>query len=382
MNFGDHDAPPYVRVTFSPCLGLSLLAALTLGFALATSAESAKEVFEKTSKSVVLIMTEDAKGQPLALGSGFVVASNTIASNFHVIRGATAGKVRQIGTKAMYGIASVVGLDPVRDVALLEVPNLQAPPLQLRTQPPVTGETIFAVGNPKGLEGTLSSGIVSAMRLVGGEKLLQITAPISPGSSGGPVVDETGFVVGVATATLRGGQALNFAVPAKAVEDLLQQKPSSIPMSKIEKVTPPSLVSSIGTPIIEAITLRQSVGMDVTSLEHRLAWARVVGNEKSVVGGAITNGVSVTLFFSNRSDRTVERIFYRVSFLDQNGEMLDFEDGTFVQTIPPTTTRGTTVNYRFTKNSFNDQNQRDLSFLFGNCAKVECSVVDFISADE
>jgi S1-C subfamily serine protease len=76
---------------------------------------------------------------------------------------------------------------------------------------------VFAVGNPGGLEGTFSQGIVSSLRDLDGLSLLQITAPISPGSSGGPIVDEKGEVVGVAVATFKGGQNLNFAVPAKYV---------------------------------------------------------------------------------------------------------------------------------------------------------------------
>ena len=70
-------------------------------------------------------------------------------------------------------------------------------------------------GNPQGLEGTFSQGIVSSIRVLGADKILQITAPISPGSSGGPVLNEKGQVIGVSVATFRGGQNLNFAIPSK-----------------------------------------------------------------------------------------------------------------------------------------------------------------------
>jgi hypothetical protein len=84
------------------------------------------------------------------------------------------------------------------------------------------GDTVYAVGSPSGLEGTFSAGIVSGVRQMRETKLIQITAPISPGSSGGPVLDTNGDVAGVAVATYRGGQNLNFAVPVRAIRTLLK----------------------------------------------------------------------------------------------------------------------------------------------------------------
>ena len=181
-------------------------------------AGTASEVFERVSPSVALITTQDEKGYPLALGSGFVVAKDTVASNFHVIRGSAAAKVKLLGKNRTYKVEGILASHPERDVVLLEVVGLEGKPLNLASGAPIpVGATIYAVGNPKGLEGTISSGIISGRRSVEGGTVLQISAPISPGSSGGPVVDDLSTVVGVATATFKGGEALNFAVPADPI---------------------------------------------------------------------------------------------------------------------------------------------------------------------
>jgi S1-C subfamily serine protease len=83
------------------------------------------------------------------------------------------------------------------------------------------GDKVYAVGNPLGLEGTFSEGIISGMRFIGGHATMQITAPISPGSSGGPILDGSGSVIGVAVATFKNGQNLNLAIPVGYVSRLL-----------------------------------------------------------------------------------------------------------------------------------------------------------------
>jgi len=93
------------------------------------------------------------------------------------------------------------------------------------------GDEVFVVGNPYGLEGTLSQGIMSGLRSVGPDSLLQITAPISPGSSGGQVLNSQGEVIGVAVATLTDGQNLNFAIPVSYLKAFLTEVKSLRPLS-------------------------------------------------------------------------------------------------------------------------------------------------------
>ena len=198
-----------------------MLAAIALGLhsvALAGPREIAAEAFP----SVVMLVTEDSHSQPLAIGSGFFVKQNIIASNAHVVEGAAGGYAKLVGQNQKFRLKGMVASDPRHDLVLLAVETAKAPALKLGDfAKAAVGDRIFSVGNPKGLEGTFAEGIISGIREIGGDKLLQITAPISPGSSGGPILDESGSAVGVAVATYQGGQNLNFAIPISLVTNLM-----------------------------------------------------------------------------------------------------------------------------------------------------------------
>src|SRR5207248_758187 len=111
-------------------------------------------------------------------------------------------------------------LDSAHDLAILKAEGLNAPALPLSDAQNLSiGDKVYAAGNPKGLEGTFSDGIISSLRYSVGR--IQFTAAISPGSSGGPVVDEYGHVIGVTVSYLEGGQNLNFAVPTIFLKTLI-----------------------------------------------------------------------------------------------------------------------------------------------------------------
>ncbi len=164
-------------------------------FAIAQPA--ARDVASRAFSSTVLISVDDPNGQPLAIGSGFVIKEGMVATNYHVIEGASGGFVKLIGSKAKHEVTGIVALSEKYDLAILAVPSLSSPNMGLGDFSSVAvGDSVFVVGNPRGLEGTFSQGIVSAIRDLGSDRLLQITAPISPGSSGGPVLDAQGRVIG------------------------------------------------------------------------------------------------------------------------------------------------------------------------------------------
>jgi len=185
-------------------------------------AQTAQEIAKKAFRSTVLLVMEDANGQTLSLGSGFFVRGGEIASNLHVVEGAARGYAKLVGQKTKYDIEGITGVDPERDLVVLKTSAAGSPALSLGSSDAIqVGESVYAVGNPQGLEGTFSQGIVSSIREIGTDKLLQITAPISPGSSGGPVLNGKGEVIGVSVATFRGGQNLNFAIPSSYLKELL-----------------------------------------------------------------------------------------------------------------------------------------------------------------
>lgn len=196
-------------------------------------AQSAREVAKKVSPSVVLLVMEDKNGQPLAMGSGFLVKDGIVATNLHVLEGASRGYAKLADGKEKFNIAGTVAVDAARDIALLAVEEIKAPALTIGDSKQLAvGDEVYAVGNPRGLEGTFSAGIISSIRKVGDDSLLQITAPISPGSSGGPVVNTKGDVIGIAVATFKGGQNLNFAIPSSYLSAMLGQIKPPVAMAK------------------------------------------------------------------------------------------------------------------------------------------------------
>jgi S1-C subfamily serine protease len=196
-------------------------------------AQTAQEIARKAFTSTVLLVMEDANGQPLSLGSGFFVRGGEVATNLHVVEGAARGYAKLVGQKAKYEIEGITAVDPERDLVILKLSGARASTLTLGSGEDVqVGETVYAVGNPQGLEGTFSQGIVSSIREVGTDKLLQITAPISPGSSGGPVLNGKGEVIGVSVATFRGGQNLNFAIPSNYLRTLLGRAEAPTPLAQ------------------------------------------------------------------------------------------------------------------------------------------------------
>jgi S1-C subfamily serine protease len=197
---------------------------------------STKELFQRTRDSVVLIMSFDDNYQPLAIGSGFYVDDGTkIATNLHVVSDALIVRVKNHEGK-VFKANVLLGVDSTHDLAMLEA-NISGKPIPLSQRTPEIGEDVIAIGNPKGVEATLSRGIVSGVRNDQGSVFYQVTAPISPGSSGGPVIDVNGEAIGVSTFYVQGGQNLNFAMPSDYINKLLKF-PSRKTLASISKREP------------------------------------------------------------------------------------------------------------------------------------------------
>jgi tetratricopeptide (TPR) repeat protein len=180
------------------------------------------ELVKRIKPSAVAIETSDSRGNTLTRGSGFFVASDRIITNQHVIDKASRVEIHLLDGKK-FPVRGVLAVDGESDLALLQVniPRELTTPLPIVRTVPQEGESIVVIGNPYGLEGSVSNGIVSAVREISGYgRIIQITAPISPGSSGSPVVNMMGEVIGVATLQAAEGQSLNFAVPADRIGQL------------------------------------------------------------------------------------------------------------------------------------------------------------------
>ncbi len=184
---------------------------------------------KRVSPSVVVIRSFDASGRLIATGTGFFVSiTGDTITNYHVIADAHSAEIMTQSGEVLQ-VEGILAADPNHDLVRLQVASggqrggvLKLPPLTpdltISRLAPAVGERVLVVGAPLGLEGTVSDGIVSGIRDVAEVgRIIQITAPISPGSSGSPVLNLKGEVVGVATFMVKGGQNLNFAIPASAI---------------------------------------------------------------------------------------------------------------------------------------------------------------------
>jgi S1-C subfamily serine protease len=211
----------------------SLVAMASIATAQAAPGPSTADVAAAASPATVTILALDTSSDTLALGSGFLIReSGVIVTNFHVLRGASAAVV-VLSTRERYDRVSVLDADSLLDLALLKIPGAGLPTLPTRTTIPRVGEKVIAIGSPLGLSQTVSEGIVSATRMVDGHQLVQITAPISHGSSGGAVLDATGRVFAVSTSLLAEGQSLNFAVPVRYALGLLGDNPRARSVAEV-----------------------------------------------------------------------------------------------------------------------------------------------------
>jgi formylglycine-generating enzyme required for sulfatase activity len=187
---------------------------------------SSRQLAQQTLPSTALLVMNNSITKKTKSGSGFFVAEDVIATNFHVIKETTEGYIKIYGQEKIYEISGILAVDEKNDLALLKIKGVRVKPLKLNTNNSTAiGDDVFAVGNPEGLEGTFSQGIVSGIRKSENVNLLQITAPISPGSSGGAVINDKGEVIGIAVGAIERGQSLNFAIPISLLNrSVLNQK--------------------------------------------------------------------------------------------------------------------------------------------------------------
>lgn len=304
---------------------LSSIAILFLVTATTIFGQDAVKVARKAFRSTVLIICNDSNGQQVSLGSGFVIAPGVVATNHHVIDGAASATVKVIGERTTYNVNHIRNIDARNDLALLSVESLKSPAVEIGSSASLeVGATVYAVGNPRGLEGSFSQGIVSAIRPIGGVSLLQITAPISPGSSGGPVLDASGKVVGVSVATYKGGQNLNFAIPSTALTKLAGQKDE-----RATFVVALSKARGIKTVLGELGADKILDGVAGSAMQ----WKGGLG-----ASGSLGNG-EFAVSLRNMLSKPISNVTGLVIIHDKQGQPLDFTVLTYRDIIPPKLTK-------------------------------------------
>ena len=187
--------------------------------------EATKSVnrFDELLKSSVTITLYNSADEKYGIGSGVFISNEFIATNFHVIEYKPEKIVITRNSDDSEGIAEVYKFDMEHDVAILKINMPNPKPVNISKVLPKVGDDIIVAGSPEGLKGTISKGNVSAIRKFHpyDYDMIQISAPISHGSSGGPVVNMNGELIGISVSTLKDGQNLNFAVPVKYISHLL-----------------------------------------------------------------------------------------------------------------------------------------------------------------
>lgn len=199
-----------------------LLLALIIPVKVGAAQDILPELVRRIKPSAVAIETFDAKGEQLSRGSGFFIEIDRIVTNRHVIEGAFRAEVHS-ANGTVFPVKGVLAVDAEGDIALLKIdtPTPAVRPLPLDKTSPQEGESVVVIGNPLGLEGSVTNGIVSAVRDIPTfGRIIQITAAISSGSSGSPVVNMQGQVIGIATLQITGGQSVNFAIPSERISQL------------------------------------------------------------------------------------------------------------------------------------------------------------------
>lgn len=215
------------------------------------------ELVRRVKPSVVAITTYDSNGDALMTGSGFFVNAGAVVTNLHVVRGAARAEIKTLDGKGhIYPVTGTLDIDEEGDLVLLEVemPPDRVRSSELATTLPDEGEPIFVIGNPLKLEGSVSDGIVSAVREVPNVgHIIQITAPISHGNSGSPVFNLQGQVLGVVTVKVTNGQNINLAIASARVGQLKQNKLR--PLSELSTKSKAELSESLYRTGLESLWL-------------------------------------------------------------------------------------------------------------------------------
>jgi S1-C subfamily serine protease len=235
------------------------------------------------------------------MGSGFVIdAEGHILTNFHVVEGARQVEVTTSDKKKYR--AQIVGTDPVHDLAVIQIPNKAVPQAEIGDSKSLTvGQKVYAIGNPFGLSGTMTRGIISSIRSLKGQRgyideAIQTDAAINPGNSGGPLLNARGQVIGINTMILTGGveqsAGIGFAIPistAKAVlDDLVHLGRVRRPEIGVRTIPiGPELANQLGLPADSGLLIVEVVpGSAADKAGLRAGTERAyLGNYPILIGG-------------------------------------------------------------------------------------------------
>jgi hypothetical protein len=246
---------------------------LLCGCSIGETKLSGEEIFEKLSVSTVEIKAES--DYVSSLGTGFYIDDKgTVVTNYHVIEDCSRANVTT-SDGGNYKVTNVLGYNKDLDIAILATSKMNSPAV-IMSDSVTTGETVYVLGSSLGLTGTFSEGLVStAERIIENNTYIQISAPISHGNSGGPVVNVKGEVIGIASAGFNDGQNLNLAIPISVLNQISCDEPVS--MEEFFELTSPyfyfdgRVVAHGSTLAVRTITFGYGVSAELLILEWKKA---------------------------------------------------------------------------------------------------------------
>ena len=301
---------PACRVGFAAGLALAAMLPAATPAAAQEQEPVAARIARENLPSVVTLIALDDRDQPLALGSGFFITRDgVLVTNAHVVTGANRVLVRWRGQN---GVAlKILNFARKYDLVTIQTSFTSTPTVLLAdSDTAAAGQDVIVLGSPQGLEGTVSTGIVGGLRTIAGVRYLQITAPISPGSSGGPVFNSQGRVIAISTATSAKGQNLNFALPVNLLRD----------------VPPASIAFAAAKPA--PFDLR-----DGDRLKDLVFFNNILEEFGFFAEGSTLNSLTASL--QNRTSDTISDVRVLVVVKSPRGEVLDFHLRDFKGTVIP-----------------------------------------------
>ena len=298
------------RVGLAARLALAGLLPIAAPVAAQESESLTARIARENLPAVVTLIALDDRDQPLALGSGFFITRDgVIVTNAHVVGGAAKVLVRWRGQS---GVAiKILNFARNYDLVTIQTSFMSTPVVLLAdSDTAAVGQDVIVLGSPQGLEGTVSTGIIGGLRILAGVRYLQITAPISPGSSGGPVFNAQGRVIGISTATSSKGQNLNFALPANLLRDV-----------------PPATI---------AFTAAKPAPFDLRDgdrLKDLVFFNNIIEEFGVFAEGSTLAALTASL--QNRTSDTISDVRVLVVVKNPRGEVLDFHLRDFKGTVIP-----------------------------------------------
>ena len=278
-----------IKTTILRCtvksIGLGLL--MTGAFSVRLPAQSPAgarmttvRIAKQAGPATVTILVLNTGGDTISQGSGFIVRpTGIIVTNWHVMAGGSRAIVSLASGRRFERVAALDG-DKVADLAIIKIPGRNLPTVATIGATPPIGSRVAVIGSPFGLAQTVSDGIVSASRTREGRELIQITVPVSPGSSGGPVLDEQGRVFAVTTSRVIAGEQLNFATPVRYALGLLSTD-----------LKEQSLEVAFGSVATATEIVAQAAALPTRDPRHSLAGTYAVSLDRRILSGEDSSDV-------------------------------------------------------------------------------------------